>query len=466
MTAAVLIAVGASAFWLGRWGDHAVVSTDVASGLPPEISMAGHASLRRAVSVDWGESSAVYRPGDVLPGGMLAFEAGVIEIDFFCGATMVVQGPAELDIESDWSVRVDRGKLRANVPPAARGFVVRAAGSDVVDLGTEFALDVVDDNARVEVIDGEVKIRGGDHDGDHLHTDDRRWLRGSEVADTVGVSTIDELKIRQDDLLAERWENWKNSVATLQSDPRLIAYYPIAASVDERVVVDVADHTTEQDGVRVGPVETTRGRFGSLSTGLNFSRPGARVRTRIDGTFDSFTVATWVRIDSLDHLYNALLMSDGYETGDLHWQIRRDGRLMFSIMVDDSQKRWQYNELEQQRVQTAGLHHVYYSDPVWDDSLSGQWMHVAAVYDPAGRRVTQYVNGQIVASEPIVDDYFIETLRIGAAEIGNWGQPFRDTPLFAVRNLNGTIDELAIFGEPLSGDEIRNLYEGGKPVGY
>ena len=30
-------------------------------------------------------------------------------------------------------------------------------------------------------------------------------------------------------------------------------------------------------------------------------------------------------------------MSDGYETGELHWQIRNDGRLMFSVMVDDTQ---------------------------------------------------------------------------------------------------------------------------------
>ncbi len=57
-------------------------------------------------------------------------------------------------------------------------------------------------------------------------------------------------------------------------------------------------------------------------------------------------------------------------------------------------------------------------------------------------------------------------LRIGPAEIGNWGQPLRTSPWFSVRNLNGTIDELAIFGTALQQDEIQHLYEQGKPLGY
>lgn len=46
---------------------------------------------------------------------------------------------------------------------------------------------------------------------------------------------------------------------------------------------------------------------------------------------------------------------------------------------------------------------------------------------------------------------------------GNWGQPFRKSPGFAVRNLNGAIDELAIFDDALSAEEIQTLYENGKP---
>ena len=33
--------------------------------------------------VDWEDESSSWREGDILPGGILAFDAGVAEIDFF-----------------------------------------------------------------------------------------------------------------------------------------------------------------------------------------------------------------------------------------------------------------------------------------------------------------------------------------------------------------------------------------------
>ena len=208
------------------------------------------------------------------------------------------------------------------------------------------------------------------------------------------------------------------------------------------------------------------GRFGSESAGLEFDRPGARVRTLIEGEFQAFTFTCWAKIDSLDHRYNALFMGDSYQTGEPHWQIQDDGRLMFSVMVDDTQDISHFDRTDQRIVKMAGLHRVYYSEPFWDISKSGQWFHIAAVYDPVGRRVVQYVNGNEIGREEITDEFHIDTLRIGPAEIGNWGQPFRKTPWFAVRNLNGTIDELAIFNAVLTSREIQTLYEQGKPLGY
>ena len=172
------------------------------------------------------------------------------------------------------------------------------------------------------------------------------------------------------------------------------------------------------------------------------------------------------KIDSLEHRYNALFMGDGYENGEPHWQIRNDGSLMFSVMVDDTQEIEHFSEVEQRMVTQAGLHRVYYSEPFWDVSKSGQWFHIVAVYDPVGRQVVQFVNGEELSRQEIIDKFHISTLRIGPGEIGNWGQPFRKTPWFAVRNLNGAIDELAVFNAALTSDEIQNLYEQGRPLGY
>ena len=114
----------------------------------------------------------------------------------------------------------------------------------------------------------------------------------------------------------------------------------------------------------------------------------------------------------------------------------------------------------------ARLHHIYFTQLSWEFSKSGRWFHLAAVYDPVGRQVTQYIDRQPFSSEEIVDRFDIAALRIGPAEIGNWGQPFRKTPGFAVRNLNGTIDERALFDAALTSQDIHDLYELGKPVGY
>lgn len=472
VSAAALLIVSGLGFWLGQRSDSGLSKIpekqrDTQSA-NDESRIAGHATLRRSLDLQWRDAANVYREGDVLPDGVLALASGVAEIDFFCGATLIVEGPATLNVESDWSVRVLDGRVRANVPPAARGFIVRVADSEIYDLGTEFAIDVGADDARVEVIDGEVELRGGSYDGQHLTTGQRQSLVGptGQPKAIEGLSTIGELFQRRTDAEAQRLDSWQAASTQLVRDERLIAWYPISTGLSERGVQNAASTGSSFDGTLVGPVEKTSGRFGAGSMGCGFARPGSRIRTRIDGEFQAFTFTTWVKIDSLAHRYNALFLADSYEDGEPHWQIRNDGRLMFSVMVDQAQQIRHFSEDEQRMVTHPGLHHVYYSEPIWDVAKSGQWLNLAAVYDPIARHVVQYVNGKQVSREQIVDKYHIASLRIGAAEIGNWGQPFRQTPWFSVRNLNGTIDELAVYNAALTGEEIHSLFEQGKPLGY
>lgn len=481
LAASILVIVGAAAFWGGRGYQNnlgnTVAQNPVANGSSDnqrpdlqqeETQIAGHATLRRAVDLSWASDSSRMLEGDVLTAGRLAFAAGIVEIDFFSGATLIVEGPAELDIESDWSVRVVEGKLRAIVPNAARGFIVKAADSQIIDLGTEFAVQVDDSTAQVEVIDGEVELRGGKHDGKHLLTGDYEALQGRVPAGKLAssLSSLSDLQRRKLEADQASSQRWRDFAKKFESDERVIANYPIAELNEGREVPNHSFRGKQFNGLMVGPVNKKSSRFGASSGGLGFSRPGARVRTRIDGEFTAFTFSTWVRIDNLSHRYNALFMADGYENGEPHWQIRDDGAMMISVMVDETEEVRHFNKIDQQVVRDAGLHRVYYTPPIWDISKSGHWFHLAAVYDPVGKKVRQYVNGKEVSSHEIEDKYLIESLRIGPAEIGNWGQPFRKTPWFAVRNLSGTVDELTIWNAALSGDEILEIYEEGKPVGY
>jgi len=88
---------------------------------------------------------------------------------------------------------------------------------------------------------------------------------------------------------------------------------------------------------------------------------------------------------------------------------------------------------------------------------------LATVYDGTNRRVTHYLNGDVLSQEAIPDEYLVATIRIGDASLGNWGLPERDQPRFAIRNLNGCLDEFNLFGAALSAEEVRRLYDDGKP---
>jgi len=425
-----------------------------------ESTLTGHAVLRKTIDVIWPNNEQRVVDGSLLQPGDFAFSGGVAVIDFFCGATLVVEGPAQLDVISDWAVSVKNGRIEATVPPAAQGFTVKAAGTDIIDLGTRFALDMSEGKAQVAVIDGEVLLRGNQFDDDLLQAGEQTSL-DREAVDSDLLSRIpqlDAIEQQSTDDRKKQYSTYRHFMKELAADPRIIALFRAEKDFTGRRYSNIAETNYASAGQLLGPVETVPGRFEKESVGVLMSRPGSRIRTKINGTFSAYTFSCWAKINSLKHEYNALFLSDGYENGEPHWQIRHDGRLMFSVMVDDSQELFYSTGPNSPPIQDKGLHHVYFSESFWTPSMTAQWVHLAAVYDPASRSVTHYVNGTVVCREEIKDEFVIDTLQIGAAEIGNWGQPFRKTPDFAVRNLDGVVDEMIILNAALSSDEIHDIY--------
>jgi Concanavalin A-like lectin/glucanases superfamily len=117
--------------------------TPVAASRPGGPGSAGIALLVRLDAATWRPSG---RPGPVegtlLSAGRLRLESGRATLSFFSGVTLTLEGPADIDlVASDW-IFCRQGKLRTTVPPGAKGFVVASKGTAVVDLGTDFALNV------------------------------------------------------------------------------------------------------------------------------------------------------------------------------------------------------------------------------------------------------------------------------------------------------------------------------------
>ncbi|MDG2122612.1 MAG: LamG domain-containing protein, partial [Verrucomicrobiales bacterium] len=237
--------------------------------------------------------------------------------------------------------------------------------------------------------------------------------------------------------------------AKLAADPRLLAYFPIHPdTTTKRRIPDTSAADNHATLVRTDRVPDRWGRPGAA---LDFTPTGSRARLTVPGTHSALTLACWIKIDSLDRWYNSLFLTDGHELNEPHWQIMDDGRLFFSVKkyatatADHSDK------------------HIFYSPSFWSPDLSGKWLHIATVYDTAAKTVTHYLNGEPLSIERIPEKYLVDTIQIGPASIGNWSEPKRDAPHFAVRNLNGSIDEFALFDTALDRTEITGLYKAGKP---
>ena len=155
---AALVATAAAVMvaWLGSSSGPGLArktgSPAVAEG-PSEENIAW---LVNAQDCRWDDAGQ--RPGrDMRAGKELHLIGGLAEIEFDCGARVILQGPAGLRLASGRSAQLLKGTLTVRVPPRAHGFTVLTPHNKVVDLGTEFGLSVDDAGAAtVRVFRGEV----------------------------------------------------------------------------------------------------------------------------------------------------------------------------------------------------------------------------------------------------------------------------------------------------------------------
>lgn len=406
------------------------------------------------------EDSAVHADGELLPTGALNLTSGLVQLELFSGVTVVIEGAARFSVLSSMEMSVVSGKVRAHVPQAASGFRIHTRDGDVVDLGTEFAIDASTSHTDVHVLDGKVEWHDGQDGFQRLEKGDGYRRSGTappqQITKEIGqfISDVD-LRNQIDDDRQRKRDRWIQSSPVDPADPRLLAWYRTGAGDrSSRRINNLASGRPEPTSeAAIVAAARSADRWGVANGAVDFSPTGSRMRMVIPGEHSSLTLLCWVRINSLDRWYNSLFLTDGHDLHEPHWQIMDDGRLFFSVKKNDT---WDPANGEKDK-------HIFYSPPFWSASLSGKWLMIATVYDVDFAQVTHYLNGQQLSQEAIPTEYRVEKVRIGNASLGNWGMPERDAPHFAVRNLNGSMDEFQLFDAALSPEEISKLYENGKP---
>ena len=457
-----LLSVAASvaffSLWLSRPDESKPVAQTKASvdrSADDEPSAQGFAIVSAQANAEW--EGQVLESGSLVPPGEVRLRSGLAHLEFFSGVQMVIEGDAVFSIDSPMQITMVRGSGRAQVPEPAKGFRVKTTSGDIVDLGTEFVVNANEGDADVLVVDGEVEIQPDDASprrlltGEHANLD--RLVAGQRPSPSlmVGPSEFQDQLAEQ---TSNQIERWRDSLSAMHADSRLIAHYVMDS--EERWSRTIENRASGNPNVASeGAAVAARrvvNRWGRRDAALDFSRLGSRMRVQVPGEHSGLTLMCWVKINSLDRWYNALFLTDGHEDGEPHWQIMNDGRLFFSV------------KKPAEKTDEKAEQHVFYSPPIWNTSLSGRWLMIAATYDVENRRMRHFVNGKVVSETDIADDALVKSIRIGDASICNWSEPmYRTDPTFVVRNLNGCMDEFALFASALSSDEILNLYRAGSP---
>lgn len=153
------------------------------------------AFLAEAVNPKWHSSGEEINIGDLFynTDKPKVLKSGTIEIEFNYGARVVIEGPAEFSCKSDNMIHLLYGRLYSRVPKQATGFTVHTEDARIVDLGTEFGVQVnIDGTMELHVTNGKTSLIAGDRRKKEIF----EVLAGQARQISEGGSTIKAIELK------------------------------------------------------------------------------------------------------------------------------------------------------------------------------------------------------------------------------------------------------------------------------
>ena len=395
------------------------------------------------------KTNGILYPGEII------LESGITAIEFYSGARVILEGPAILELTSENSAILREGRIRAQVPPQACGFSVSTPQIEVIDLGTEFGMNIEEDGHLTEVhcFSGLVDIY------EDAMSQNPKALRSLESGEAVRIQPNSIQKIPANSMafisyseLAQtslenstmRHQKWQELIEEIRADEDILALYTFEGQGprERSLVNQVSFQSQFSHGAIVG-CRWTNGRWPSKG-GLEFKSPSDRVHFQSNEPYQTITLSTWVRLDAMPRRLTSLLSSSERSSNSMDWALTSKGQITLKVQSDENKKI-----------------HSFTSSPILNRNMLGKWIHLASVFNSNEKKVSHYLNSREI-SEAKFPKNGLTAIKFSNAEIGNSSIKSSNgrTP---IRYFTGRIDELAIFGRSLTKNSIEHLYRTGKP---
>ncbi len=416
------------------------------------------ATLAQAAGAKW--SAGAMAPGARLKPGWLRLKKGAVVLVFDRGARVVLEGPAEFEVRGDNAGSLRAGKLRAHVPQSARGFSVETPQFTAVDIGTEFGCDLaLAGIGELHVFAGQVDFLNAATPGSAAHLRENQAVRiESGAATTISArpfSFLSEGELARRELAekGDRLGAWRMASRQLDGHPATVLHLDFDEASNAAIANRALRAPNGSDAKVVG-CKPAEGRWPGKQA-LTFQREEDRLEFALSGQFESLTLLAWVRVGSLHAKQNSLVMGHSFQPGEVHWYLYGDGAIGLGIRPA--------------AATTEGGWDIFHSPPVVGPKNFSSWILVASVFDGGTGAVTHYLDGEPVGSKVMSAR---GPLQLSAADIGTrlerpgdpeWARAKSPKRVDPPSNFNGRMDEMAVLSTALSAEEIRHIYEQGRP---
>jgi hypothetical protein len=415
---------------------------------------AGLALLIKLDGARWGaEDGPPPREGDILPARRLRLASGRATLAFLSGVMLTLEGPADVDLVTIDRVFFRRGRLRARVPEGAEGFVVSGPGSAVVDLGTEFALNVeASGRSQVMVFEGSAEAALLDEEGSPKQTqlvvrseayelDPRAGRIAEAVARPEGFVPAPDLGAPS--LVPDP----SYAAAVLRSRPK--GYWRFESAADGAVPNEVPGGPP----LRVsGPVEVAA------------SRPGRGCAVFRAGAPEQFltTDGLWELAREPGHAVELWFLSEGIHYSSLvglfppkdYLPPGRHGRHVHTFLVELTArdrrslfKPASIRFLHRWPLDTRVGNNIFSEDLY----IPRRWHHLVAQKNDG--RVELFLDGEPDHAMPLDPDHPTLSCRLVVGRRTPDPSEAHDS-----RSFVGRLDELAIYDHPLTAEEVRTHF--------